>query len=220
MAMNETRDENGEVIWIGLCVLLVLLLFGGGAVLWFQRQHAVRAAELAALNRMQAEEALAAAEAARYEALASQAAAARASAGAAETSGSTAGDPEPASRDGDPAPAVPELYLNQDLWRHVESLADAGPEDKEFTLQSETGEVQFGDGAHGAKPPVGMTTVQATYRTGSGGGTITVFLPAADLSRCRLRAVLSTDGVLRLEVIDPPQDDGDATPSAGTVAPG
>lgn len=213
--MNEARDENGEVVWIGLCVLLVLLLFGGGAVLWFQRQHAVRAAELAAMSRMQAEEAMAAAEAARRQALASQAAAARASAEAGGTPAPTAGDPGSTSGDGDQAPAVPELYLNQDLWRHVESLADAGPEDKVFTLDQESGELQFGDGAHGARPPGGATSVQATYRTGSAGGTATVSLPAADLDRCRLRAVLSTDGVFSLDVFDPPRDDGNRAPATG-----
>jgi hypothetical protein len=218
--MNDARHENGEVLWIGLCVLLVLLVFGGGAVLWYQRQHAVRAAELAAMSRMQAEQALAAAEAARQEALASQAAPARASAEAGGAPGSSAGDPDSTTGEGGPAPAVPELYLNQDLWRHVESLADAGPEDKVFTLDSRSGEVLFGDGAHGARPPGGTTTVQATYRTGGSGGTITVFLPAADLGRCRLRAVLSTDGMLRLEVFDPMRDDGDATPPAETAPPG
>jgi hypothetical protein len=49
-------------------------------------------------------------------------------------------------------------------------------------------------------------TIQAEYRT-EAGGTVTVFLPAADLQMCRMRAVRLTDGTLRLEVIDSRRDE-------------
>jgi hypothetical protein len=98
------------------------------------------------------------------------------------------------------------LYLNQDLWRHVESLADAAPDAKVFTLDPQTGDIRFGDGEHGARPPDGAATIQAEYQAGKG-GTVTVYLPAADLQQCRLRAVRLADGTVRLEVTDSKPDD-------------
>ncbi|MDP9793186.1 putative phage baseplate assembly protein [Catenuloplanes nepalensis] len=54
-------------------------------------------------------------------------------------------------------------------WREVPSLAGAGPDDRVFTVEHETGEVTFGDGVRGAKVPLGFRNVVAElYRVGGG----------------------------------------------------
>jgi hypothetical protein len=68
-------------------------------------------------------------------------------------------------------------------WRLVPSLADSGPRAREFTvIQTAGGKtvVQFGDGEHGAQPPVG-SKVSVSYRSGGGasGNTTTVVLQRA-----------------------------------------
>jgi predicted phage baseplate assembly protein len=55
------------------------------------------------------------------------------------------------------------------LWHAVEDLADAGPDDRVFTLDPATGEVAFGDGVHGASVPAGFRNVRAlVYRAARG----------------------------------------------------
>lgn len=195
--MNERSGSADEGLWMVLCVLLLLLLGGAGGLVWFKQREAARvvaaeqmAREAAEMNQMQAQMAMEHAELARHqaEALRAEAATARA---AADNQASAAGQP-----------AVPVLYLNQDLWQHVESLADAGPDERVFSLDAVSGEVQFGDGVNGAAPPAGPATIQATYETASG-GTVTVSLPETDLRAGAVRAVRTPDGVLRLEVVDP-----------------
>jgi hypothetical protein len=199
--MNDSRGSTADGIWIGLCVLLVLLLALAGGFVWIQRQFAARAmaaAEMARAaeqeNRLQAQVALAAAEQARAD-VARQAA-----------EELQAQPPSPGDASASIQPVIPELYLNQDLWRHVESLADAAPDAKDFTLDPQSGDIRFGDGEHGARPPDGAATIQAEYQAGKG-GTVTVYLPAADLQQCRLRAVRLADGTVRLEVTDSKPDD-------------
>jgi hypothetical protein len=123
----------------------------------------------------------------------------------AESALTQAGDGESVADSQTPAagqPLVPQLYLNQDLWQHIQSFTDALPDAKVFTVDAESGELRFGDGEHGAPPPEGPATIQATYET-AGGGTVTVSLPETDLRETRVRARQSADGVLRLEVVDP-----------------
>ena len=48
-----------------------------------------------------------------------------------------------------------------------EALSRASPDDHVFVLDTGTGTVRFGDGAHGAVPPDG-SLVRATYRVGVG----------------------------------------------------
>jgi hypothetical protein len=199
--MNDSRGSTADGIWIGLCVLLVLLLAVAGGFVWIQRQFAARAmaaAEMARAaemeNRREAESAMAAAEQARK-------VAAQRVAEDAQVQSTSADDARAPAQ-----PAIPELYLNQDLWQHAESLADAAPDARVFTVDPQTGAIHFGDGEHGVRPPEAAATIQAEYRTGKG-GTVTVFLPAVDLQKCRLRAVRLADGTLRLEVTDTKSDE-------------
>lgn len=52
-------------------------------------------------------------------------------------------------------------------WRGVADLADAGPDEAVFTLDPETGQVVFGDGTLGLRPP-DDAIVQVRYRDGLG----------------------------------------------------
>lgn len=58
-------------------------------------------------------------------------------------------------------------------WTCVPTLAHSGPQDRHYTLTSNTdGQsfVSFGDGVHGARLPTGHGNVRATYRVGAGPG--------------------------------------------------
>jgi hypothetical protein len=63
------------------------------------------------------------------------------------------------------------VTVNHRRWRQVPTLANSGPRDRHYVIKTvgEKTTVQFGDGIHGAVPLVG-STVQATYRTGTGKG--------------------------------------------------
>jgi len=55
------------------------------------------------------------------------------------------------------------------LWRRVDDLADAGPDDRVYALDATTGAITFGDGRHGRIPPVGRDAFLAVrYQTGGG----------------------------------------------------
>jgi hypothetical protein len=53
-------------------------------------------------------------------------------------------------------------------WKQIEDLGAAGPEDRVYVLDREHGELVFGDGQHGARPPSGRDNVRASYRYGAG----------------------------------------------------
>ena len=66
-------------------------------------------------------------------------------------------------------PAKVTIEVNGRRWQRVTSLTTSGPDDRHYVLKTTGGiaTVIFGDGEHGAAPPTG-STVQATYRQGSG----------------------------------------------------
>ena len=59
------------------------------------------------------------------------------------------------------------VTVNNERWRRVSSLQDAGPDDTVFVLNRQTGTVIFGNGAQGARPPIG-STVSVSYSFGAG----------------------------------------------------
>jgi hypothetical protein len=59
------------------------------------------------------------------------------------------------------------VSVNDRQWRPVSNLRDAGPADAVFILDTQSGSVRFGNGVHGAKPPVG-STITVGYRQGAG----------------------------------------------------
>jgi predicted phage baseplate assembly protein len=73
--------------------------------------------------------------------------------------------PAPLAFDGEAPATTPQVTR----WSAVESLADAGPEDRVYVLDSATGLLQFGDGVHGAAVPDGFRNVRAlVYQVGGG----------------------------------------------------
>ena len=64
------------------------------------------------------------------------------------------------------------VAVDDQAWRLVSNLTDAGPSDRAFTAkQTADGGtiVEFGDGVHGAEPPTG-SMISVTYQTGAGAG--------------------------------------------------
>lgn len=82
------------------------------------------------------------------------------------------------------------VHVDQDEWRQIASLTDAGPDDRVFAVDTE-GRVTFGDGAKGQRPPDGAA-VTIGYRDGGGAsGNVLVAIttpwpPAAGLYRVEL----------------------------------
>jgi hypothetical protein len=69
-------------------------------------------------------------------------------------------------RASDHAQAI-EVMVNGENWTEVPSLSGAGPNDKVFSLNPESGVVVFGDGVYGQVPPDGAQII-ASYREGAG----------------------------------------------------
>jgi hypothetical protein len=70
------------------------------------------------------------------------------------------------------------VTVNGELWQFVSNLADAGPDDRDFTVtQTPNGNmvIGFGDGIHGAPPPTG-SEIMVQYQSGEGasGNTVNV----------------------------------------------
>jgi hypothetical protein len=64
------------------------------------------------------------------------------------------------------------------VWKEVDNLGGSGPAAQVFTVDYATGEVAFGDGVHGARPPAGFRNVRAT-KYQAGGGTAGAAAPGA-----------------------------------------
>jgi hypothetical protein len=64
-----------------------------------------------------------------------------------------------------------ELQINGESWRRVSSLQGSGADDRHFVAATEEDgaiTIRFGDGVHGARPPIGSDQVAAAYRFGKG----------------------------------------------------
>ncbi len=74
----------------------------------------------------------------------------------------------------DPSQVNIKLEINGHRWKEVTSLDEYGSNDKVYVLDIATGEMRFGDGEHGARPPTGTDNIIVSY-TAHGGieGTIT-----------------------------------------------
>lgn len=72
-----------------------------------------------------------------------------------------------ATRDERRQAAKVEVWVGGELWRPVEDLAAAGPDDRVFAFDPETGAVRFGDGVCGRRPETGAV-VRATFHYGAG----------------------------------------------------
>jgi predicted phage baseplate assembly protein len=64
-----------------------------------------------------------------------------------------------------------QVFVNNVLWREVDSLANTGPSDRCYMTQTDDSDqttITFGDGVHGLRLPSGVQNVRAVYRTGIG----------------------------------------------------
>ncbi|MGA9365522.1 MAG: putative baseplate assembly protein [Bacteroidota bacterium] len=64
-----------------------------------------------------------------------------------------------------------EIWVNEIKWQEVDSLYNAGPNDRVYITRladDGTVSVESGDGIHGARLPTGIENVKAIYRKGSG----------------------------------------------------
>jgi len=61
------------------------------------------------------------------------------------------------------------VTINGEQWKeaNADSLANAGPDAKVYSLDSETGTIKFGDGLHGSTPPID-SDIAISYRFGGG----------------------------------------------------
>jgi hypothetical protein len=76
------------------------------------------------------------------------------------------------------------VTVNNQPWSAVRSLRDSGLSDSVYTLNPETGTIEFGDGINGAKPPVGSTIgVSYSYGGGSAGNISKGIDDAADVTK-------------------------------------
>lgn len=53
-------------------------------------------------------------------------------------------------------------------WVEKDDFVDSAPGDRHYTIDTSTGDIFFGDGSHGAIPPIGTNNIKATYATGGG----------------------------------------------------
>lgn len=76
-----------------------------------------------------------------------------------------------------------DLFVNDELWRQVESLADARPGDHVYELRIDDAgvpSVRCGDDVHGARFPSGVNNIRARYRFGAGAA---ANVPAGEVSQ-------------------------------------
>lgn len=67
--------------------------------------------------------------------------------------------------------AAVEVFVDDERWTEVTTLADSTRADKHYVLdidENERGFVQFGDGTFGAQPASGRNNIRARYRVGHG----------------------------------------------------
>ena len=69
----------------------------------------------------------------------------------------------------DPNASPVEVFIDGMQWREVTSFAGVASNERVFRLNSETGELSFGDGVHGKPLPSGAE-ITIRYRTGRGAG--------------------------------------------------
>jgi len=58
-----------------------------------------------------------------------------------------------------------EVWVDGELWQSITGFDQAGPNDKVYVLEPESGTIRFGDGIQGRRPP-GGSSVRVSYRQG------------------------------------------------------
>ena len=92
------------------------------------------------------------------------------------------------------------LEIDKELWEQVQTLDDAGPDDKVYMVSFEsdgTTRVAFGDGQRGRRLPSGGPTITVSYRVGS--GTSGNVVAATWASKSQVNAITLQTRVVRAE---------------------
>jgi hypothetical protein len=93
-----------------------------------------------------------------------------------------------------------EISVDGQKWQQVGSFSDAGPNDQVYVVDKDSGRINFGDGAHGSRPPDG-SSVNAVYRTGAGAsGSIVSLTFTADMEQAFMYTVLANPGGVQLSI--------------------
>lgn len=93
------------------------------------------------------------------------------------------------------------------VWRPLESLAFAGRDEAAFELDTQTGDLRFGDGMRGRIPAPGARVRAAAVRTGGGSRGN---LPAGSLKSIEARQLDGSELPAALNVLQPVATDGGA----------
>jgi hypothetical protein len=80
-----------------------------------------------------------------------------------------------------------EVVVDGTRWLQVTKLAEAGPRDKAYAVDFETGTITFGDGVHGRVPDAG-SSIELVLRYGTGRGSYQVQAPPGTVLRVKVRA--------------------------------
>ncbi len=92
------------------------------------------------------------------------------------------------------------------VWQQVSHLAGSGPDDRVFVLEPSSGEIRFGDGLRGKRPPANARIRAALYRHGGGshgnlpGDSITAL--ATNSGKLKVRQPWPTSGGVDRESIE------------------
>jgi hypothetical protein len=93
-----------------------------------------------------------------------------------------------------------EICVDGQKWEKVSSFLDTGPNDQVYVVDKDSGRINFGDGAHGSRPP-GGSSVTAVYRTGAGAaGSIVSLTWIADVEQAFMFTVLADPGAVQLSI--------------------
>lgn len=98
-----------------------------------------------------------------------------------------------------PVSGTVQVTVDGERWREVDSLAQAGPDDRVHTLDRSTGRVRFGDGTRGAVPAKG-TTLAVSYTSGPHPGYVD-FVGAMKAADPDIRVCSSYQGSAFVEAI-------------------
>ena len=91
---------------------------------------------------------------------------------------------------------APDLRGHWVRWRQAIDVDDAGPMDRVYSLDEASGEVRFGDGMHGAIPPIGRDAIVAFSYQRTEAGEVADSVPAnAVAPRTSLNLVTPVEGV-------------------------
>jgi hypothetical protein len=80
-----------------------------------------------------------------------------------------------------------EVVVDGSRWRRLDTLAEAGPDDEVYVVETKGGTIVFGDGVHGRVPGEG-SCIELGVRYRTGGGSYGLQVPPGTVVRVTARA--------------------------------